>query len=308
MPSEYSSSTDTNSSNDTNYYLVIQKYLKKQYPDISKQEANTLSREIVFAPESYTSRVNSTPKPVKALRENLADFIERDKSNKDFIPYSLDAEIADLIEKNNCETSSMNEYYRWISATSDILRHMSDGEITHSDVSERNEFINMSYDREAEILLCLSLYEGAGKAANKAKMDTLKFKLARLREMRSIVRNTSTLVNSKSKEDRTKIQEYYDYCTNLLTQKENYIPNFNLILNLNINHSNDEDLEEDYSYINYLRQAVLEMMRRLEEASEENQRPQQLENVNTYENETEATERNPEVGQLLNNVHEREGR
>ena len=50
------------------------------------------------------------------------------------------------------------------------------------------------------------------------------------------------------------------------------------------------------------------MMRRIEEASEENQRPQQLENVNTYENETDATERNLEVEQLLNNVQEREGR
>lgn len=305
MPSQSPAPTQETSNKDTNYYLVIQKYLKKQYPDMEKQEANTLCREIVFAPENYVSKVNDNPKPIKPLRENLADFIERDKANKDFIPYSLDAEIADLIEKNNCETSSMNEYYRWISATADILRHMNDGCVTHEDVAERNEFINMSYDRESEILLCLALYEGAGKAANKAKMDTLKFKLARLREMRSIVRNTSTLVNSKTLEDRTKIQEYYDYCTNLLAQKENYIPNFNLILNLNINHSNDEDLEEDYSYINYLRMVVLEMMRRLEEASEENQRPLQQENIM---NQTEATERNIEIEQFLSNVQEQEGR
>lgn len=305
MPAEYSNQTQTNSTTDTNYYLIIQKYLKKQYPSIEKQEANALCREIVFAPEDYTTKVNTTAKPIKALRENLADFIERDKSNNEFIPYSLDAEIADLIEKNNCETSSMNEYYRWISATADILRHMNDGQITHEDVGERNEFINMSYDREAEILLCLSLYEGAGKAANKAKMDILKFKLARLREMRSIVKNTSKMVNSKSFEDRNKIQEYYDYCANLLSQKENYISDFNLILNLNINHNSDEDLEEDYSYINYLRQVVLEMMRRLEEASEENQRPLQQENIM---NQTEATERNIEIEQFLSNVQEQEGR
>ena len=305
MPADNTAQTQASPTTDINYYLVIQKYLKKQYPNIEKQEANTVCREIVFAPNTYISKINNASKPIKSLRENLADFIERDKANNEFIPYSLDAEIADLIEKNNCETSSMNEYYRWISATADILRHMNDGEITHEDVGERNEFINMSYDREAEILLCLALYEGAGKAANKAKMDTLKFKLARLREMRSIVRNTSTLVNSKKLEDRTQIQEYYNYCTNLLAQKENYIPNFNLILNLNINHSNDEDLEEDYSYINYLRMVVLEMMRRLEEASEENQRPLQQENIM---NQTEATERNIEIEQFLSNVQEQEGR
>ncbi len=305
MPADNTAQTQASPTTDINYYLVIQKYLKKQYPNIEKQEANTVCREIVFAPNTYISKINNASKPIKSLRENLADFIERDKANNEFIPYSLDAEIADLIEKNNCETSSMNEYYRWISATADILRHMNDGEITHEDVGERNEFINMSYDREAEILLCLALYEGAGKAANKAKMDTLKFKLARLREMRSIVRNTSTLVNSKKLEDRTQIQEYYNYCTNLLAQKENYIPNFNLILNLNINHSNDEDLEEDYSYINYLHQVVLEMMRKLEEASKANQRPQQQENII---NQTEASGPNIEIEQFLNNVQENEGR
>ncbi len=305
MPSQSPTPTQETSNKETNYYFIIQKYLKKQYPDMEKQEVNTLCREVVFAPENYVSKVNNNPKPIKPLRENLADFIERDKANKDFIPYSLDAEIADLIERNNCETSSMNEYYRWISATADILRHTNDGEITHEDVNERQEFLNMSYDREAEILLCLALYESAGKAANKTKMNTLKFKLARLREMRSIVRNTSTMINSKKMEDRTKIQEYYNYCTNLLAQKENYIPNFNLILNLNINHNSDEDLEEDYSYINYLRQVILEMMRRLEETSIENQHQQQQENLTSK---TEAIEQKLEIKQFLNNVQEQEGR
>ena len=40
------------------------------------------------------------------------------------------------------------------------------------------------YDREAEILLCLSLYEGAGAEINREKINMLRFKLARLREMR----------------------------------------------------------------------------------------------------------------------------
>ena len=73
---------------------------------------------------------------------------------------------------------------------------------------------------------------------------------------------------------------------------------------LNINHNSDEDLEEDYSYINYLRQVVLEMMRRLEEASEENQRLQQVENIKT----NAATGSNQEIEQFLGNVQEQEGR
>lgn len=82
--------------------------------------------------------------------------------------------------------------------------------------------------------------------------------------MRSIVRNTSGMVNAKSYEEKEKLRLYYDYCANLLSQKADYEPNLNLKLKLNINHSNDEDLEEDFSYLNYLRQVVLYMMRKLE--------------------------------------------
>lgn len=160
---------------DINYYAAIRKYLQKQYPKMDKTGVSALCREAVFAPGGYAVEIDGTDAPITAVRENLADFIERDNANKNFIPYSLDAEIADLIEKNNCETSSMNEYYRWISATADIVRHTGDGEVTESDASERSEFITMSYDRESEILLCLALYESAGREKNRGKIDMLRF-------------------------------------------------------------------------------------------------------------------------------------
>lgn len=207
---------------DINYYAAIRKYLQKQYPKMDKTGVSALCREAVFAPGGYAVEIDGTDAPITAVRENLADFIERDNANKNFIPYSLDAEIADLIEKNNCETSSMNEYYRWISATADIVRHTGDGEVTESDASERSEFITMSYDRESEILLCLALYESAGREKNRGKIDMLRFKLARLREMRSIVRNTSGMVNAKSYEEKEKLRLHYDYCANLLSQKADY--------------------------------------------------------------------------------------
>lgn len=290
---------------DINYYAAIRKYLQKQYPKMDKTGVSALCREAVFAPGGYAVEIDGTATPITAVRENLADFIERDNANKNFIPYSLDAEIADLIEKNNCETSSMNEYYRWISATADIVRHTGDGEVTESDASERSEFITMSYDRESEILLCLALYESAGREKNRGKIDMLRFKLARLREMRSIVRNTSGMVNAKSYEEKEKLRLYYDYCANLLSQKADYEPNLNLKLKLNINHSNDEDLEEDFSYLNHLRQIVLYMMRKLEKSSAENQRADNVSEIaDTRENDT----REQELGYMLSAVRENEGR
>ncbi|MGM9673507.1 MAG: hypothetical protein ACI3XV_07860, partial [Bacteroidaceae bacterium] len=109
-------------------------------------------------------------------------------------------------------TSSMNEYYRWISATSEIVQKTSDNDVTEQDIAERHDFLNMAYNREAEILLCLALYEAAGTEANKEKIEMLKFKLARLREMRSIVSNTTDRV----KINKDKLHQYCKYCNELL--------------------------------------------------------------------------------------------
>lgn len=259
-----------------NYDRIIRQHLKKAYPKLSERETAVLSREIIFAPAHYNVPLNDKPTPIASVRENLADTIERHAATENFIPYSLDAEIADLIEQSNCETSSMNEYYRWVSATYDILRHTQDGEITDEDLSERKTFITLSYDREAELLLCLSLYEGAGLAHNQEKVNLLRFKLARLRELRSIVKNTADHTTHKHKLHN--LEAYCQYCAELM-QKDIHQPlNLNLKLNLDIEHSNDEDLDENYSHLSRLREMILLMMRLLELPVEQNQRvnPQTL--------------------------------
>lgn len=253
---------NTNTPASANYYAIVQRALKKQHPQLSDKENSALSREILFAPRTYKTEIEEQPVSIAKTRESMADFIERDKSAQNFIPYSLDSEIADLIEQSNCETSSMNEYYRWVSATYDILQHTGDGEITDEDLEERNKFIAISYDREAEILLCLGLYEGASSPKNKQKIDILRFKLARLRELRSIVRNTSTLTNHVHKEHLW--QQYCRYCEELSQKNIPITTNFNLNLNINIDHSNDEDLDENYAYFEHIQEAVLKMMRLME--------------------------------------------
>jgi len=261
-----------------NYYSIIKKHLNRQYPSISDEENAALCREVIFAPKDYPVEVNGKQTEIADVRTNLADFIERGSAEKNFIPYSLDAEIADLIEHTNCETSSMNEYYRWISATNEIVRNTSDGDVTEHDISERREFITMSYDRESEILLCLALYEAAGAENNKEKINLLKFKLARLREMRSIVSNTTDRV----KINKDKLHLYCEYCNRLLGLNYNNPENFNLKLNLNINDK-EEDLSDDYSYLEHLKRVILYMMRKFEKSSTQNQRAGEL-----LEQETES--------------------
>ncbi len=280
--------TKTNASQNPNYYNIIKKHLKKQYPSASDGETAVLSREVIFAPKVYPIEVNGKETKISAVRENLADYIERDGAEKSFIPYSLDAEIADLIENTNCETSSMNEYYRWISATAEIVRNTSDGDVTEQDISDRRDFIGMTHTREAEILLCLALYEAAGAENNKEKIEMLKFKLARLREMRSIVSNTTDRV----KPNKDKLHLYCKYCNELLGQAANNFNDINLKLSVIINDNTEEDTNDDFSYLDHLKRIILYMMRKLENCAVQHQRdPRDVQQVPEKRNENAANPR-----------------
>ena len=247
----------------TNYYKLVKNNLQKQYTKLSEKEIGVLARETVFAPDTYQVEITDKPVSIKNVRKNLADFIERDAATRNFIPYSLDASIADLIEQSGCETSSMNEYYRWIGATADILRHTHDDNITHHDLDERNGFLKMSYDREAEMLLCLALYEGANKEANKEKIDMLRFKLARLREMRSIVSNTTNHIKRKVRTTKELIRKYREHLEKI--SQEIYISfDINLNLKLNDNKSDYADLDEAYSHLTSVQAYILYVMRMYE--------------------------------------------
>lgn len=272
-----------------NYYAIIHNHLKKQYPTADDKQLNILTREVVFAPKDYTAEVNQKELPINSVRQNLADFVERDAAAKNFIPYSLSAELANLIEQSSCETSSMNEYYRWVSATQDILSHTGDGDITHEDLVERHNFITMSYDREAEILLCLSLYEAAGAEANREKINMLRFKLARLREMRIMVSNTNAMIQHKHKEIHSKIGDYCQYCQNLLKELPTFTE-FNLNLTLNSVHNEDEDLDDSYSHLENLRGIILYMMRRRELPQIQNEHEEQ----HTVQNTLTVSEQQPQ--------------
>ena len=280
------------------YYGTIRKNLKKQYSALEKSEINTLTREVIFAPYDYTTEIDETPIPISRIRESLADSIYNREPVTSSISYSLEADLADMIEKNNCETSSMNEYYRWLKDTSDIIQHTTDNDITDEDLSERNEFLSTCNERETEILLCLSLYEGARNNKKDKKVEILKFKLLRLREMRSIIRNTPSSKTSLNDMEKARLIAQYDYCVKLLSEKPNLSSDFNDILKLNINHISNEDLEVGYSYLCAMQSEILQMLRETEKTTAENQHSENSEekdSVNTL---------NPN----LSSVRETEGR
>lgn len=246
-----------------NYYSLIKRYLKKQYPRLGEREMRLLCRKVIFAPENDEVEMESVPKRIAEVRRLLANFIEHEASVKNFIPYSLSAEIADLIEETKSESSSVDEYSRWVHVVIDILDHTGDGIVTRDDAAERRFFISMSYDREAELMLCLALYQGVGSEELRDKINFLIFKLARLRELREIVFNASRTIVSQKRGGKDQLRQYYEYCQLLLQQNLRDISKFRLKLNFKkYDNTRDEDFEDDVFFLEHLRKVVLRMIRR----------------------------------------------
>lgn len=244
-----------------NYYSLIKRYLKKQYPHLGEREMRTLCRMVIFAEETDEVDIPEVPKKIAEVRKLLANFIESEASVKSFIPYSLNAEIADLIEDSTSESSSLNEYYRWIHVVMDILEHTSDGVVTRDDAAERRIFISMSYDREAELMLCLALYQGVGDKELQDKINFLMFKLEKLRELRNIVFKASRTIASQKRGGKDQLRQYYEYCQMLLQQNMRDISKFRLKLKLKkYDNTNDEDFEDDVFFLEHLRKVIGRMI------------------------------------------------
>ena len=246
-----------------NYYSLIKRYLKKQYPDLGEKEIRQLCRRVIFAPKNDEVDIEDEPKKIAEVRRLLANFIEREASVKSFIPYSINAELADLIEYSESETSSINEYRRWVRVVMDILEHTSDGVVTHDDEAERRLFVSRSYDREAELILCLALLQGSDSEELQDKINLLMFKLARLRELRNIVFKTSRAIISQKRGGKDQLRQYYEYCQMLLQQNLRDISKFRLKLKLKkYDNTRDEDFEDDVFFLEHLRKVVVRMIRR----------------------------------------------
>lgn len=116
--------------------------------------------------------------------------------------------IAESLESIRCETTSQNEYFTWIDDSVKIMDHLTDGEITEEDDKERDNFIDESWQREAEILTCLGLYERSNNPLAKQRKAELLIKLQRLRQIRSALTAVAKNNVDSTREERYKAAMY----------------------------------------------------------------------------------------------------
>ncbi|MBQ8465383.1 MAG: hypothetical protein IJ545_05180 [Alphaproteobacteria bacterium] len=166
------------------YHDVYQRVVQAKQP-----EPRSLIAKGVELSTSITDKSKVAELTDKALRgEKVAQ-----NGNYDVFLFG----IAESLEKIKCETSSINEYFGWIDETQQIMDHMTDGCVTPEDLAEKKEFIANSWQREAEILICLGLYERSNNPMAAQRVSEMTMKLKRLRQLRSALIN-----NTKNKPDK----------------------------------------------------------------------------------------------------------
>ena len=157
--------------------------------DLNEQQLRQATRETIFAPSDRKIKLGNNSKSADELRLQVVNNIEKngaDAANK-FLD-DLGFKEAVSIENINSETSSSQEYFRWLNETSEILKNMNDGYVSDKDLSERNSFLELTHQREAELMVCLGLLANCRNPLAQEEYKKLHYKLTRLREMRASIK------------------------------------------------------------------------------------------------------------------------
>lgn len=228
---------------------IVRDALQTTYQRMDEKLLDQTTRETILAPQNRTVSLGDSTISASDLRYKVAETINNlGSDNQNTLDNAMDLQMmmARSIENINSETSSSQEYFRWLDETSSIIKNMNDGFVTKEDLEERNGFIEMSYQREAELLVCLSLYSNSKNPQAAEQAKAIRYKLVKLREMRSSIEATT-----KNKADRkvsideyTKALPYYKMCKGLSARPFGYDIAAQQKKNLGIYHDDDDDLDD----------------------------------------------------------------
>ena len=211
---------------------IIMRAVQREYPDIGRPEAEKVTRELVLAPKNASIKIG----------------------NKEVQVSDLQYQIALTIESLGSETSSEQEYFSWFTESSDIIQHMNDGFVSDDDLAERNEWIEDSYTREAELMTCLGLIQNSPFPEAKKRYNALYNKLVKLRQIRSSIKeSTANKADEPQRIDVKEKEKAYKKAVVYVAAMREFVkrnPRWNMprktLQRLNIDHGDDDDLADDY--------------------------------------------------------------
>ena len=264
---------------------IIGEALKKQYPNISEQNKKIAAREMLLAPEKRMIEIDENRKMgPQDLRFITANALEA-RTNE-----NLTLRHAQNIEEINSGIDPVAEYFSWLNETTSILNHLNDGFITREDAEERESFLDLTDQREADLMVCLGLYESCKSKEAEERIRFVRYKLQKLREMRTsikfLTRTGQDVQTTRSEYDAA--IPYYKYFKNLQRLEFGYDMPYEQKVKLGISHENDADLQEGYDHFADLVNDALDQIRKNEQTSAYFRVPAENTSQNSEENENFA--------------------
>ena len=244
---------------------VIKQALRETYKNLNEKRLRELTREAVFAPDNRAINIDGRNLTASQLRYELACSIEETACQRTLrtIEPDMQAQMAESIEEINSGTNSEDEYFRWLNYTTDILKNMNDGFVTEEDFDMREEFIEIAEQRETELMLCLGLLMGSSNHQSENKAKTLRYKLQKLREMKSAIeittRSQADVEISRAEYERA--IPYYKLFKTLQKLPFGYDVNREQKIALGIDHDEDEEFEYEYSFYDKMLENALDEMK-----------------------------------------------
>jgi len=239
-------------------FEVISKALDKQYSNVGEKNKKMIVREMLFAPQNRMIEIDDKRKMgAEDLRFVTANTLETPLNE------TMNAQYAKSIEIINSGIDPVAEYFSWLNETTSILNHLNDGFITKEDALERESFLELTDQRENDLMVCLGLYESCKSQEAQEKMRFIRYKLQKLREMRTSIK----FLTRQGQDTQTTRSEYdaaipyYKYFKNLQRLPFGYDMPYEQKVKLGISHENDEDLAENYDHYADILNEMLDQMR-----------------------------------------------
>lgn len=263
---------------------IVSEALKRQYPNMSEQNKKIATREMLFAPENRMIEIDDKRKmSAKDLRFMTAKVLETPGGE------SLNMRQAESVEAINSGIDPVAEYFSWLNETTAIVHDLNDGFISSDDAEKRRSFLELTDQREADLMVCLGLYESCGSKEAEERARFVRYKLQKLREMRSAIKT----LTSEGKDQDTKRSEYdfaipyYQYFKKLKNLPFGYDMSAEQKRKLDILFD-DNETDEDHDYYADILNNALDEMKANEQASA--YQKGQIENIsqNSEENENFA--------------------
>jgi len=206
------------------------------FPAVSRQNACTILREVILAPDDYT-----------------VEF-----GNKTYDKPEIMNKLAKELALSCVYESPEQTHYDILENAANIIKHMNDGYITREDYEERSEFLEM-VERYEFTLFTAFCFLRALDTDDASRLEELRLNITRLREIHDLISNytrdeTDTEVG---REDYERAKPIYKMLKSLQSLGYDYNFSPKERASLDIDHEDDTDLTDSFNAVNWLKRIML---------------------------------------------------